>query len=89
MPKLHQTTCNDCGFTFYLESADWCIHYYTESNIGTKECPQCHNCICHGQTTDEIQQRFSNNIEKGKFVKAPPNQMNWEYMCKTVKEVET
>lgn len=83
----HQTKCNDCGFEFFLEDADWCIHYYTTGK-GTKECPQCHNCICHGQTSDEIQTRFDSNIKKGKFVECKPNQMGWDYMCKTVKEVK-
>lgn len=83
----HQTHCNDCGCTFFLEDAAWCIHKQT-IGTGTKECPQCHSCICHGETQDQIQQRFANNIQNGKFIPCKENQMGWGYMCKTVKEVE-
>ncbi len=85
----HQVTCRDCGFTSFLEDSDWCIHYIT-LKIGTKECPQCHNCICHGETPDQIQERFDKNIATGKFVKAkkPIPTTNWEYQCKTIKEVK-
>lgn len=85
--KKHQTECRDCGMKFFLEDAEWCIHYFTE-DTGTKECPQCHNCICHGQTADAIEDRFQSNITNGKFVPAKPNQFGWSHMCKTVKEVE-
>lgn len=86
--QKHQTKCNDCGKEFFLEDADCCIHKLTDG-IGTKECPQCHNCICHGQTSDTIQKRFDSNIEKGKFVPCGKNPFGWGYMCKTVKVVET
>jgi len=82
----HQCTCSDCNNTFFLEDADWCVHYKT-IGVGTKECPQCHKCICHGNTVEEIQDRFKDNINKGKFVLAKPNVFGWTYMCKTVKEV--
>ena len=85
----HQVTCNDCGSTYFLEDALWCIHYFT-LDIGTKECPQCHNCICHGETTDQIQARFDRNISIGKFIKADKSipGTNWKYQCKTIKEVQ-
>lgn len=83
----HQTKCNDCGFVFFLEDSDNCIHYHTEG-VGTKECPQCHNCICHGLNAESIQQRFKENIQKGKFVPVKPNVFGWTHMCKTVKEVD-
>ena len=54
----HQCTCNDCGKTFFLDDVDWCIHHQT-LGVGTKECPpQCHSCICHGVTVEQIQARF-------------------------------
>lgn len=84
----NQTQCNGCGKKFFLEDAEWCIHYYT-LNKGTKECPQCHDCICHGESLDQIQDRFSNNIKQGKFIPVGPNSFNWAYMCRTVKQVET
>lgn len=83
----HQTQCRDCGMKFFLEDAEWCIHAYTLKK-GTKECPQCHNCICHGETVDQINDRVTSNILNGKFVPAGPNKMGWEYMCKTVEAVE-
>lgn len=82
----HQCICSDCGYTFFLEDAKWCIHYKT-TGIGTKECPQCHSCICHGETAEQIQDHFKDNIVKGKFILAKPNVFGWTYMCKTVKEV--
>lgn len=85
--KKHQTTCNDCSNTFILEDAEWCIHRETVGK-GSKECPQCHNCICHGETYDQIQSRFDNNIKVGKFIPCKENDMGWNYMCKTVKEVD-
>lgn len=87
----HQVRCNDCGLTYFLEDAEYCIHKAT-CGIGTKECPQCHSCICHGETTDQIQQRFKNNIEKGKFVKVDDFTKrvypDWTYQCKTIKAIE-
>ena len=85
----HQVTCNDCGSTHFLEDAEFCIHHHT-LGIGTKECPQCHNCICHGETSDQIQERFDRNIKIGKFIKAKKAipTTNWQYQCKTIKEVE-
>lgn len=82
--------CNDCGLTFFLDNADWCIHEQT-LGIGTKECPQCHSCICHGETAEEIQARFDRNINVGKFVKTNnelTEKFGWQYQCKTIKEVE-
>lgn len=84
MKKL-QIRCNDCGFKFFAEDTEYCIHHKTEG-IGSKECPQCHNCICHGQTADEIFDRFNSNIAKGKFV--PVKDKDWDYQCITNKEVE-
>ena len=72
---------------FFLEDAEWCIHQYTLKK-GTKECPQCHNCICHGETVDAINDRVLSNIETGKFVPVGANVFGWNFMCKTVKEVE-
>lgn len=85
----HQVICSDCGNTSFLEDAEWCIHKLT-LGIGTKECPQCHGCICHGETVDQIQERFNNNILSGKFIKVkkPIPTTNWTYQCKTIKEVE-
>lgn len=83
----HETQCRDCGFTFYLEDAEWCIHYHTEGK-GSKGCPQCHNCICHGEKFDQIKDRFDNNIKVGKFIPCGDNPFGWNYMCKTVKRVE-
>lgn len=83
----HQCTCSECGLTFFLEDAEWCEHY-KNLGTGTKECPACRECICHGDTIEQIRQRFADNITKGKFVKAKPNPFGWEYMCKTVKEVQ-
>lgn len=88
--KKHQVKCNDCGLIHFLEDAEWCIHKHT-LGIGTKECPQCHNCICHGETADQIQARFDNNIAIGKFVKADKTipGTDWAYQCRTIQEVET
>jgi hypothetical protein len=83
--KKHQTRCNDCGYTFFLEDANYCIHYHTTS-WGTKECPQCHNCICHGETADQIKTRFSDNLKKGKFILSINTE--WAFQCKSVKEMD-
>lgn len=85
----HQVTCNGCGFVSFLEDSDYCIHQET-LGIGTKECPQCHNCICHGESKDQIEARFDRNISIGKFVKAkkPIPTTNWQWQCKTIKEIE-
>ena len=86
----HQCTCNDCKKDFFLEDALWCVHKKT-AGIGTKACPNCGTCICHGETAEEIQARFDRNILIGKFVKAKhiiKNCGNWEYQCKTIREVE-
>ena len=88
--KKHQCVCNDCGLTFFLDDVDWCIHKQT-LGTGTKECPQCHSCICHGETVEEIQARFDRNISVGKFVKTNnelTEKFGWQYQCKTIKEVE-
>lgn len=82
----YQTKCNDCGLVFYLDDADWCIHRETIGK-GSKECPQCHSCICHGETVYQIESRFDSNIEKGKFIPVGDNPFNWDYMCKTVQKV--
>lgn len=85
----NQVKCNDCGLIHFLEDAEWCIHHFT-LGIGTKQCPQCHNCICHGETADQIQARFDNNISTGKFIKAKKHikGTNWEWQCKTIKEIK-
>lgn len=87
--KKHQSRCNDCKRLFFLEDAPWCKHHY-ELDIGTKECPHCHNCICHGETVAEIQARFDSNIAVGKFIKVenPIPGTNWNYQCKTIVVVE-
>lgn len=83
----HQCICSECGNIFFLEDADWCEHHF-RLGVGTKECTACRECICHGNTVEEIRDRFNKNIESGKFIKAKPNTFGWAYMCKTVKEVE-
>jgi hypothetical protein len=85
----HQVKCNDCGLVYFLEDAQYCIHK-TTLGIGTKECPQCHNCICHGETADQIQERFRSNLAKGKFVPVEKGKgcEDWEFQCKTIQEVE-
>lgn len=85
--KKHLTKCSDCGREFYLEDVEWCIHALT-MGLGSKECPQCHGCICNGETEDAIESRFDNNITKGKFVPCEPNPFGWNHMCKTVRVVE-
>jgi hypothetical protein len=80
-----QVKCNDCGLIYFIEDADWCIHYNT-CEIGTKSCPQCHNCICHGETKDQIQARFTRNIKIGKFVKSPVDSGR-QWQCKTLKKI--
>ncbi len=84
----HQCRCNDCKKYFFLEDALWCIHKRT-IGIGSKACPHCGTCICHGETTEEIQNRFNRNIRIGKFVKVkkPIPTTNWSYQCKTIKEI--
>ena len=83
----HQVTCSECGNVFFLEDAEWCDHY-KNLGTGTKECPACRECICHGETVAEIRERFKRNRESGKFVKAEPNPFGWDYWCKTVKKIE-
>lgn len=86
----HKCRCNDCKKEFFLEDALWCRHK-RECGIGTKQCPNCHTCICHGETTEQIQARFDRNIRIGKFVPAKfiiKNCGNWQWQCKTIKEVE-
>jgi len=85
--KKYQTKCNDCKTIFFLDDADWCIHKKT-LGIGSKECPECHKCICHGETKDAIEARFASNIEKGKFIPADDNPFDWSHMCKTVKVID-
>ena len=89
MSKIkHSCKCNDCKKEFLLEDAVWCKHKI-KLGIGTKICPNCGICICHGSTVKEIQVRFNRNIRIGKFIKVKktPN-MNWDYQCKTIIEVE-
>lgn len=85
----HSCRCNDCKQEFFLEDAEWCKHQL-ELGIGTKECPNCGTCICHGETPEEIQARFDRNIRIGKFIKTNKKipTTNWDYQCITIKEVE-
>lgn len=85
----HSCRCNDCKKKFFLEDAKWCKHK-KELGIGTKQCPSCGSCICHGETVEEIQARFDRNISIGKFVKAenPIPETDWQWQCKTIEEVE-
>lgn len=86
MTVKHLVKCNDCGFKYFLEDANYCIHKST-LGIGSYECPQCHNCICHGETKDQIEARFQLKKDEGKFIKSPIN-TNWDFQCTTVKEIE-
>lgn len=83
----HQVDCSECNHTFFLEDAQWCEHR-ERLGVGTQKCPWCGECICHGNTIEEIRARFKKNRESGKFVKAKPNSFGYEYMCKSVREVE-
>ena len=85
----HQCRCNDCKKLFFLEDAGWCKHRLV-FGIGTKVCPNCGTCICHGNNVKEIEARFDRNIRIGKFVKAkkPISGTNWKWQCKTIKEIE-
>ena len=85
--KVHICRCNDCKKEFILEDASWCKHKQ-KVGIGTKECPNCGTCICHGESAKEIQNRFDRNIRIGKFVKAKKKipTTDWEWQCKTIKE---
>lgn len=85
----HQCVCSECGKSFFLEDAKWCIHK-KNLGIGTKECPHCRSCICHGNTVPEIQARFNRNIRIGKFIKVknPIPTTDWQFQCVTIKEVE-
>lgn len=89
MKIKHSCICSDCHKQFFLEDAIWCKHY-KNLKIGSKECPNCSSCICHANTIGGIKRRFNRNIRKGKFVKIPKEKQifGWEWMCKTVKEVE-
>lgn len=87
MTEKHQTHCNECGNKYFLEDAEWCIHYFTLGK-GSKMCTQCHDCICHGETLDTISDRFTSNIEKEKFVPVGVNSFGFGYMCRTVKKIE-
>lgn len=84
----HKCRCNDCKQEFFIEDAPWCKHK-DELGIGTKQCPNCGTCICHGETINEIEARFHRNIRIGKFVKAksPIPTTDWQWQCKTIKEV--
>jgi len=81
----HQCKCNDCGLEYFLEDSVYCIHQST-LGIGSHECPQCHNCICHGQTRDQIEVRFQFKKDEGKFVKSPIG-CDWDFQCTTIKEI--
>ena len=85
----HQCRCNDCKKEFFLEDALWCKHK-SKVDIGTKACPNCGTCICHGETAEEIQARFDRNIRIGKFEKVdkPIPGTDWTHQCITIKEVE-
>lgn len=88
--KKHSCICSDCKKEFFLEDAEWCRHH-KQLGLGTKECPNCGGCICHGETLEEIQTRFDRNIQTGKFIKTDnelTKKFGWQYQCKTVKEVE-
>ncbi len=43
--KKYWVACGNCGIVFDLRKADWCKHA-GKDKIGTKECPNCGNCIC-------------------------------------------
>lgn len=85
----HSCICSDCGTEFFLEDATWCKHH-KNLGIGSKECSNCNSCICHADTFEGIRSRFNRNIRIGKFVKVPEKKqiLGWQFMCKTVKEVE-
>jgi hypothetical protein len=87
--KEHTAICSECKKEFVLESAKFCDHF-VNLWIGSLLCPHCNTCICHGETVDQIENRFRNNVKVGKFIKVDPNKtpFNWKYMCKTVKEIE-
>ncbi len=72
-----------------MEDAPWCNHKI-ELGIGTKSCPNCGTCICHGETADEIQSRFDRNVRIGKFVKVDKSipGTNWTHQCVTIEQVE-
>lgn len=87
--KKHLCKCNDCKKEFFIEDAKWCKHKQ-KLGIGTKACPNCGSCICHGETVEEIEARFDRNIRIGKFVKVDQSipGTDWQFQCITIKEVE-
>lgn len=84
-PVKYQTKCKDCNFKFLLDDGIPCIHQLT-LGIGSFECPQCHNCICHGETIDQISYRFKSKFNDGKFIKSPVN-ASWQFQCITVEKI--
>ena len=77
--------CNDCKIEFILEDAKWCDHKI-KLGIGSKACPICGLCICHGDTAQKIQTRFSDNLREEKFIKVPHS--IFDYQCWTIKQKE-
>ncbi len=73
-----QATCHDCNEPFILEDAkDW--RHYEKCGIGSAECPNCYSCIRHGETAEEIEARFQDNLKKGKF--KPSTKPYWRFEC--------
>lgn len=85
----HVAICSECNNSFILEHAKFCDHFLN-FGIGSLLCPHCNTCICHGNTVEEIANRFTSNVKKGKFIRVDPSRspFGWKYMCKTVKELE-
>ncbi len=48
--------------------------------IGTKVCPNCNTCICHGDT---IQDRFNHKKERGDFIES--NDPDFDLHCWTIR----
>ena len=84
MTEVSVCRCNDCKIEFIMEDAKWCDHKI-KLGIGSKTCPICNRCICHGDTVKEIQARFSDKINEGEFIKAPHSN---NYQCWTIKKKE-
>lgn len=80
-----QATCHDCNKPFILEDAEWCRHE-KELGIGSKACPNCGTCICHGETPEAIETRFQDNLKKGKF--RPSTKPYWRFECVGNKDIE-
>ena len=81
----HQTTCSECNHVFWLEDSKDCKHQ-KQLGIGSKECPNCNQCICHADTYDGIKKRFQDNIISGKFVPAGSDTV-FKWVCRSAKRV--